>query len=197
MSINIPRHFPPNTRMLVHTARPVSVRVLVSNRSPRDPPSQYATITRTSRFVVIRFVILIRPSLPPNPRLPNIRAAVLLLAGKFSRRGNDSKEEDTRRNEEKESTSKLSSNTLFPLPSLKLLLSVLAARFIKIEGSSQVPLPSRKSAETSPYASFLPFLLFSLPLSSRWQNVMTLPDISFERRQCAPFHLMDTMPRKT
>lgn len=56
--------------------------------------------------------------------------------------------------------SKLSA--LFPLqPSLSLrFLSVLAARFIKIEGSSSVPLPSRKSAETS-RSSFLP-IFFSL-----------------------------------
>lgn len=97
----------------------------------------------------------------PNPRPPNVRAVARV---KFPRCGKDSKERGTRTD-----TKGWKRRAFETFYSPLLFLSVLAARFIKIEGSSSVPLPSRKSAETSPYVSprfpsFLPsfFLSFSL-----------------------------------
>lgn len=81
--------------------------------------------------------------------------------------------------------SKLSA--LFPLqPSLSLrFLSVLAARFIKIEGSSSVPLPSRKSAETF-RSSFLP-IFFSLSNLSRRRWRYLVFRYFHEKHSCAFF----------
>lgn len=103
--------------------------------------------------------------LAPNPRPPNVRAVARV---KF--REGFQGAWDTYRHEgmEKESFR----NFLFPPP----LSILLAARFIKIEGSSSVPLPSRKSAETSPYVSpRFPSFLFSLFFSLTSLITMTLP----------------------
>lgn len=126
----------------------------------------------------------------PNPRPPNVRAVVRV---KFPQCGKDSKERGTRTD-----TKGWKRRAFETFYSPLLFLSVLAARFIKIEGSSSVPLPSRKSAETSPYVSprfpsFLPSFFLSLSNLSHhddatWLRVTLTRETSiFERAMCKFF----------